>query len=105
VPNLPGRVEGNPVFVYHDLFNPDTAAVNDLKELYRAGRVGDSEVKRQLALALYNFLEPLRERRRQIAERPGFVDEILAAGNRRAQIVGEETVALMQEAMGLTYFR
>ncbi len=103
--DIPGRVEGNPVFVYHDLFNPDTAAVNDLKELYRAGRVGDSEVKRQLALALNKLLAPIRERRHQIAERPGLVDEILAAGNRRAQIVGEETLALMQEAMGLTYFR
>jgi len=103
--DIPGRVEGNPVFVYHDLFNPDTAAVNNLKELYRAGRVGDAEVKRQLALALNGFLTPIRERRRELAKRPGVVDEILAAGNRRAQLVGAETVELMQAAMGLTYFR
>ena len=44
--DIPGTVEGNPVFTYHDAFNPDAAEVEDLKERYRAGKVGDVEVKR-----------------------------------------------------------
>ena len=59
----PGHVEGNPVFQYHDAFNPDTAEVDDLKERYRAGKVGDVEVKRKLIAALETFLAPIRERR------------------------------------------
>src|SRR3982751_3934505 len=50
--DIPGTVEGNPVFIYHDAFNPDTAEVDDLKERYRAGKVGDVEVKTKLAKAL-----------------------------------------------------
>ena len=45
--DIPGTVEGNPVFMYHDAFNPDTAEVEDLKTRYRAGTVGDVEVKNQ----------------------------------------------------------
>ena len=43
--DIPGTVEGNPVFAYHDAFNPDRAEVDDLKARYRQGRVGDVEVK------------------------------------------------------------
>ena len=50
--DIPGTVEGNPVFIYHDAFNPDTAEVDDLKARYRAGKVGDVEVKTKLANAL-----------------------------------------------------
>jgi len=56
----PGTVEGNPVFIYHDAFNPSYAEVDDLKERYRKGQVGDVEVKEKLALAINNFLEPIR---------------------------------------------
>lgn len=55
----PGHVEGNPVFIYHDAFNPNTAEVDDLKERYLAGTVGDVEVKQKLAIAINNFLEPI----------------------------------------------
>jgi len=61
--DIPGQVEGNPVFIYHDAFNPNTAEVDDLKERYQAGTVGDVEVKEKLATALNNFLDPMRERR------------------------------------------
>ena len=69
--DTPGTVEGNPVFVYHDAFNPDTAEVDDLKARYRAGTVGDVEVKKKLVAALNAALEPLRERRAQALARPG----------------------------------
>ena len=101
----PGTVEGNPVFIYHDSFNPDTAEVEDLKERYRAGRVGDVEVKRKLAKALNDFLEPFRERRAAYEARDAIVGEILAAGNARARERAQETMALVRDAMGMGYFR
>ena len=65
--DIPGRVEGNPVFVYHDAFNPDEAEVADLKSRYREGTVGDVEVKEKLTRALNEFLDPIRERRAHFA--------------------------------------
>jgi tryptophanyl-tRNA synthetase len=103
--DVPGTVEGNPVFIYHDAFNPDTAEVDDLKTRYRAGKVGDVEVKKKLARALNNFLEPVRERRASYAQKPGIVDEILAEGNRRTRIEAKQTIEQVRDAMGLTYFR
>ena len=61
--DIPGTVEGNPVFIYHDAFNPNRAEVEDLKARYRAGKVGDVEVKTKLAAAINAMLEPMRERR------------------------------------------
>lgn len=103
--DIPGRVEGNPVFIYHDLFNPDTAEVDDLKDRYRAGKVGDVEVKKKLARALNAFLEPIRERRAGYAARDGVVEEILHAGNERMRAEAAATMELAREAMGLTYYR
>ena len=103
--DIPGKVEGNPVFIYHDAFNPDKAEVDDLKERYRAGKVGDVEVKRKLAAAINNFLEPIRERRAHYEVRPGLVEEIIRAGSARARTVTQETLRKVKDAMGLTYFR
>ncbi|MGQ9626836.1 MAG: tryptophan--tRNA ligase [Anaerolineae bacterium] len=99
--DIPGTVEGNPVFIYHDIFNTDVEEVNDLKERYRKGRVGDVEVKQKLARALNNFLDPIRERRAYYEARPGLVDEILAAGIERMRKEAKETISLVREAMGL----
>jgi tryptophanyl-tRNA synthetase len=101
----PGHVRGNPVFAYHDAFNPDKDEVNDLKKRYRAGRVGDVEVKRKLAKALNGFLDPLRERRAEYVARPGLVEDILLAGSERARREADETLRVVREAMGLNYFR
>jgi tryptophanyl-tRNA synthetase len=103
--DIPGRVEGNPVFTYHDLFNPDREEVEDLKERYRTGRVGDVEVKKKLARALNAFLEPVRERRRELAARAGLVDAILHAGNEVVRGVARDTMERVRDAMGLTYYR
>ena len=69
--DIPGTVEGNPVFVYHDAFNPNVAEVEDLKARYRAGKVGDVEVKKKLAAALNGVLDPMRERRAEAARQAG----------------------------------
>jgi tryptophanyl-tRNA synthetase len=101
----PGTVEGNPVFIYHDAFNPDAEEVADLKTRYREGRVGDVEVKKKLIIALEAFLTPIRERRAQFARQPQIVDEILLAGNEVMQREARETLGRVREAMGVTYFR
>lgn len=99
--DIPGNPDGNPVFQYHDAFNPDKAEVEDLKDRYRNGKVGDVEVKKKLAKALNNFLEPIRERRAFYANNPKQVDEILAAGVAKVRPISQETVDLAREAMGL----
>jgi len=99
--DIPGRVEGNPVFVYHDAFNADRDEVEELKARYRQGKVGDVEVKRKLARAINTFLDPMRERRAQYEGRPGLVEDILMDGVRRARGGAQETMELVYEATGL----
>jgi tryptophanyl-tRNA synthetase len=101
--DIPGKVEGNPVFIYHDAFNPDAAEVDDLKERYRQGKVGDVEVKKKLAAAINAFLDPIRQRRAALESRPGLVAEILRAGSERAQAESSVTLERMKEAMGLRF--
>ena len=99
--DIPGRVEGNPVFIYHDAFNPNIEEVNDLKERYLLGAVGDVEVKKKLALAINNFLAPVRERRAQYESQPGLVEEILVSGTNRARAEAQMTMDLVRDAMGM----
>jgi len=101
--DIPGTVEGNPVFMYHDAFNPDTAEVEDLKARYRAGKVGDVEVKTKLARAMNATLAPMRERRREVMARPERVREILIEGSRRARGIAETTMERVREAVKLRY--
>jgi tryptophanyl-tRNA synthetase len=101
--DVPGTVEGNPVFVYHDVFNPNRGEVDDLKDRYRAGKVGDVEVKTKLAAAINGVLEPLRERRRAALARPGDLREVVIEGSRRARAVAQETMARVREAVKLRY--
>jgi tryptophanyl-tRNA synthetase len=100
----PGTVEGNPVFIYHDAFNTDAGEVADLKERYRAGRVGDVEVKQRLVAALERFLEPIRERRARYEREPNVVDEIIREGTKRARAEAQRTMGEVREAMRLDYF-
>ncbi len=100
--NDPGHVEGNPVFVYLDQFDPQTEQVEDLKSLYRAGKVGDVEVKQYLARVLNDHLAPLRERRAKFASQPELLLDILQKGSRRAREIARQTLAEVQEAMGLS---
>ena len=100
----PGTVEGNPVFVYLDNFDPDKAEVAELKRRYREGTVSDSEVKSRLLAVLETFLAPIRERRRELASKPRLVDELLAAGSERARREATETLKEVRQAMHLDYF-
>ena len=101
--DVPGTVEGNPVFIYHDAFNPDTAEVEDLKTRYRAGQVGDVEVKTKLAKALNALLDPLRARRAEVLARPSTLGDILYDGSRKARAVAHETMERVRAAVKLKY--
>ncbi len=100
--DVPGRVKGNPVFIYHDAFNENRAEVEELKERYTGGRVGDVEVKQKLVAALNSFLDPIRDRRQNYMERKGFVDEFIYDGTMRMRDEGRETLTLVKKAMGVT---
>lgn len=100
--DIPGTVEGNPVFIYHDAFNDNTTEVEDLKVRYRAGKVGDVEVKNKLAAALNSFLDPMRERRAYYESQSGLVDEILVEGTERTRREVQQVVFEVRKAMGLT---
>lgn len=102
-PDIPGRVEGNPVFSYHDAFNPDRAEVDDLKARYATGTVGDVEVKDKLAAAINAMLAPMRVRRAAFAEQPGMVEQVIIDGTATVRAVVQETVAGMRRAMGLAH--
>jgi tryptophanyl-tRNA synthetase len=99
----PGTVEGNPVFIYHDAFNPSYAEVDDLKERYRQGKVGDVEVKEKLARAINNFLDPIREKRAYFLAHPMIPRDVLANGIRRMQAEAKATMELVREKTGLSY--
>ena len=101
--DIPGTVEGNPVFVYHDAFNPNAAEVEDLKARYRAGRVGDVDVKTTLAAALNARLDPIRERRAAVLAEPGALREVLFEGSARARAVAAQTIARVRAAMKIAY--
>jgi len=98
--DIPGTVEGNPVYIYHDAFNPNVDEVDDLKARYRKGSVGDVEVKDKLALALNNFLEPIRERRAHFMAQSGYVEQVIYEGTLKTQEFANETLSQMKKAMG-----
>ena len=99
----PGHVEGNPVFIYHDAFNPDVAEVADLKERYVRGAVGDVEVKKKLAVAINKLLDPMRERRAHFEAHPGLVEQALAKGCKEGRDAAEATMVEVRKALRLDY--
>lgn len=103
--DIPGKVRGNPVFVYHDLFNPDKEQVSDLKERYRRGKVGDVEVKQKLAAALNDYLEPVRQKRGTYEKDAPRLRKILRSGTRRMQEEAALTMRMVRESTGLGRLR
>ncbi len=100
--DIPGKVEGNPVFDYHDALNPDTDEVADLKARYQNGTVGDVEVKQKLTVCLNTFLDPIRERRAEIQKQSGYVEHVIYEGTLEMQGIAQETLSAMRKAMGFT---
>lgn len=99
--SIPGTVEGNPVFIYHDVFNPDRGEVQALKKRYKEGKVGDVEVKEKLAIALNAFLGPVREKRAELEKKKNFVESLLFTGTQKMRSISEKTLDEVKAAMGL----
>lgn len=99
--DVPGTVEGNPVFIYHDVFNSNTDEVEELRRRYRQGKVGDVEVKERLALAINYFLEPFREKRRLFEQDKGYVEQVIYEGTEKMIALSENVSKEMMSAMGL----
>lgn len=99
----PGKVEGNPIFIYLDAFGQeqDREQIEQYKKRYKEGLVGDVEVKKYLVSILNKFLSPIQEKRKYFEEHPAEVDEIIADANKRAKEIARQTVDEVKEKMGL----
>ena len=102
--DIPGKVEGNPVFEYHDAFNPNTAQVDDFKARYREGNIGDVEVKLALAEAINNFLDPIREKRAHHEQNMDLVEDALMTGVAKTRVIAAETMEMVRDAMRISSY-
>lgn len=100
--NIPGQVENNPVFVYHHFFNSNKEEVEDLKERYQKGTVTDVEVKDKLSFALNQFLEPIREKRKEILSKKGYVEKVIYEGSLKMNEIATENLKEMKSLMGIS---
>ncbi len=99
-PTDPGKIEGNPVFIYHDLFNENNEEIADLKSRYVSGQVGDVEVKKKLAVAINKFLDPIRDRAK-INNKKDLLEDIIEQGTKIARKEAVATLDLIKTSMGL----
>lgn len=99
----PGTIENNPLWIFHETFNPDTKWVQDAQERYRAGTIGDVECKKKLVEVLVALTAPMRERRTMFASDPAQVINILRAGNAKANETAQITLQMAKEAMKQNY--
>ena len=101
----PGHIEGNTVFTYLDIFDTDKAKVAELKDQYQAGGLGDVKIKRYLNEVLEGVLSPIRERRAQYEQNMDYVYQVLREGSEKANIIANQTLEEVQDAMGINYFK
>ncbi len=101
----PGKVEGNTVFTYLDIFDPDKDRVAQLKEDYQKGGLGDVKIKRYLNTVLEKELAPIRERRAQYEQDTSVVYDMLIEGSKKANEVANQTLQEVRDAIGLNYFK
>lgn len=109
----PGKLEGNTVFTYLDAFSreehfaeflPDYACLEELKEHYTRGGLGDVKVKKFLNNVLQSELEPIRTRRQEYQKRIDYVYEVLEQGTKKARETAAETLSAVKKAMKINYF-
>ncbi|WP_054711646.1 tryptophan--tRNA ligase [Secundilactobacillus paracollinoides] len=100
----PGHIEGNTVFTYLDIFGDDTDKIADLKAQYQHGGLGDVKIKRYLNDVLQATLKPIRERREQFEQDPAGVYQILKDGSAQANVVANQTLTEVRNAIGVNYF-
>lgn len=100
----PGQVEGNMVFTYLDVFGKDKTYIEELKNHYRQGGLGDVKIKRYLIDVLEEELAPIRARRAEFTKDPAGVMAILREGSQAAEKVASQTLSEVKRAMGIEYF-
>jgi tryptophanyl-tRNA synthetase len=100
----PGTVENNPLWIFHDAFNSDVAWLDEHKDLYRRGQIGDKQIKERLTDVLNELLDPIRARRAEFERNPEYVLEALRLGTERAIETTEATVALAKDKMQQHFF-
>jgi tryptophanyl-tRNA synthetase len=109
----PGNVEGNCVFIYLDAlcnddhfkkYLPEYNNLNELKEHYKRGGLGDVKIKRFLFNVLNEELKPIRERRLELSQNMDYIDKVLKEGTEKARVVAKENIKKFKEAIGINYF-
>lgn len=95
----PGTIENNPLWIFHDTFNPDLDWLEDAKARYQQGKIGDVECKRKLIEVLNDFLQPMRERRKTYVNDKHEILNILTEGSEKANAIAEETLFSVKEAI------
>ena len=100
----PGHLEGNVAFIYLDAFDTDKASLQEMKDHYVRGGLGDSVVKKRLEAVLQDMLAPIRARREELAKDKGYIMQVLKEGTTRAREVAAQTCDEVKAALGLSYF-
>ena len=100
----PGKIEGNVVFEYLDIFDTESTKLLELKEQYQHGGLGDVVIKKRLAHILQEVIAPIREQREYLAKNPDHVMDILKAGTEQAREAAAKTLAEVKKAMKIDYF-
>lgn len=100
--HVAGTVEGNPLFIYHEQFNPNKEEIEGFKKRYREGTIGDVEIKNRLAEVLNQFLDPFRERRKAFEGEKGLVEKIIYEGTLKMREVAKSTAKEMHSTLGLS---
>ena len=102
-PDIPGKVEGNPVFIYHDIFNNNLEELEDFKDRYSKGKIGDVELKKSLDKNINNFLDPIREKRLQVSKNRGEIFDIIIEGSKQARLIAKDNLEKIKDAMKITF--
>lgn len=100
----PGSIENNPLWIFHETFNPDQTWVKEAEARYQQGAIGDVECKKRLIEVLVALIEPIRQRRMVYEKDPGQVLAVLREGTAKANQVASETWMLAKTAMKQHYF-
>ncbi|SFG65255.1 tryptophanyl-tRNA synthetase [Duganella sp. CF458] len=100
----PGHLEGNVAFIYLDAFDTEKASLQEMKDHYVRGGLGDSIVKKRLEAVLQDMLAPIRARREELAKDKGYIMQVLKEGTMRAREVAARTTDEVKAALGLNYF-
>lgn len=99
-----GQTEGNPLWIFHDTFNPDKGWVEEAKQRYRDGAIGDVECKKRLIDVLVSLIEPMRQRRLQYEHDLHYVQAVLRDGTAKANELANRTLLMAKEMMKQRYF-